>query len=102
MFLSRLTQLIICNRNSYIEPLQNVSMHKVTVYSTPSCPWCHKAKEWLKEHKIKFKDVDVSEDEAARDYIVNKSGQTGVPQIEVDGEVIVGFDVDALSEMLLD
>lgn len=74
---------------------------EVIVYGTSHCPWCKKTKDWLKEHKIKFKDVDVEEDEEARNYIVNKSGQTGVPQIEIDGEVIVGFDVDRLKAKLL-
>ncbi|MFQ5620508.1 MAG: glutaredoxin domain-containing protein [Candidatus Nanoarchaeia archaeon] len=72
----------------------------ITVYSTPTCPWCTKLKEWLKEKKIKFKEVDVQEDDAAREYITNKSGQTGVPQTEINGKVIVGFDPDAIEKAL--
>lgn len=75
-------------------------MPKVTVYSTPTCPWCKKAKEWLTAHKIKFSEVDVSKDEAAVEKMVGATGQTGVPQIEIDGEWIVGFDQEALSKKL--
>jgi len=76
-------------------------MVKVTVFGTPNCPWCIKTKEWLKENDIKFKNVNVEEDEEARKYIVNKTGQTGVPQIEIDDEVIIGFDLDKLKAKLL-
>jgi len=72
----------------------------VTVYSTPTCPWCTKLKEWLKSKKIKFKDVNVQKDTKARDYITNKSGQTGVPQTEINGKIIVGFDPEAIEKAL--
>ena len=68
----------------------------VKVYTTPTCPYCKKAKAWLKEHKVKFEEINVLENEAARDHIVEKSGQTGVPQIEINDKVIVGFDEEAL------
>jgi len=68
----------------------------VKVYTTPTCPYCKKAKAWLKEHKVKFEEINVLENEAARDHIVEKSGQTGVPQIEIKDKVIVGFDEEAL------
>ncbi len=68
----------------------------VKVYTTPTCPYCKKAKAWLKEHKVKFEEINVLENEAARDHIVEKSGQTGVPQIEIGDKVIVGFDEEAL------
>ena len=72
----------------------------VTVYSTPTCPWCTKLKDWLKSKKIPFKDINVQENEKARDYITNKSGQTGVPQTEVNGKIIVGFDPEAIEKAL--
>ena len=75
-------------------------MTNVTVYSTPSCPWCHKAKDFLKEHEIKFEDKDVSENEAARNAMVEKSGQMGVPVLDIDGNIIVGFDQDAIKKAL--
>lgn len=75
-------------------------MAKVTVYSTQSCPWCVKAKEFLKQNKIKFEDKDVSENDKARDEMVKKSGQMGVPVIDIDGEIIIGFDVERIKEAL--
>ena len=75
-------------------------MAKVTVYSTPTCPWCNKAKDFLKENNIEFESKDVSEDEAARNEMMEKSGQMGVPVLDIDGKVIVGFDVDAIKSAL--
>ncbi len=72
----------------------------VKVYSTPSCPWCHKAKEFFKENNVAFDDVDVSEDVAAAQEMVQKSGQMGVPVIDFNGEIIVGFDVQRLTELM--
>jgi glutaredoxin-like YruB-family protein len=75
--------------------------HKVIVYSTPTCPYCHAAKDYLKEHKVKFEDVDVSKDQKAAEDMIEKSGQMGVPVIIVDNKVvIVGFDRDALKKAL--
>jgi len=78
---------------------------KVKVYSTEFCGWCHKAKDWLKENKVEFEAVDVSEDEEAQKEMVDKSGQMGVPVIivttdEGTEEVIVGFDQAKLKELL--
>lgn len=75
-------------------------MPKVIVYSTPTCPWCVKAKEFLKEKGIKFEAKDVSEDEAARDEMMEKSGQMGVPVIDIDGQIIVGFDKEKIEDLL--
>ena len=72
----------------------------VKVYSTPTCPYCKMAKDFLKENNIQFEDIDVSSDlEAARE-IIDKSGQMGVPVIEIDGQIIVGFDKNKLKEAL--
>jgi len=74
---------------------------KVKVFSTPTCPYCHAAKEYLKEHKIKYEDIDVSKDQAAANEMIEKSGQMGVPVIIIDNKtVIVGFDRDALRKAL--
>lgn len=75
-------------------------MAKVKVYSTPTCPWCHKAKDFLKENKVEFDDIDVSADDVARKEMVEKSGQMGVPVIDIDGKVIVGFDQEAIKKEL--
>jgi len=74
--------------------------NKVIVYSTKTCPWCAKVKSWLKEHKIKYTDVDVGEDQSAAQEMIKKSGQQGVPVIDANGEIIVGFDEDKLKKAL--
>jgi len=68
----------------------------VKVYSTPTCPYCNALKDFLKENKIKFENIDVSKNQKAAREIVKKSGQTGVPVTIIDGKVIVGFDERAL------
>lgn len=76
----------------------------VTVYSTPTCPYCHQAKDYFSKNGVEFKDVDVAADADAADEMVRKSGQMGVPVIVVpkDGgeEIIVGFDKPRLAELL--
>ena len=72
----------------------------VKVYSTPTCPWCKKVKEFLNEKKIKFTEVNVAEDDKAREEIIEKSGQMGVPVVEVNGKIIVGYNPDAIMEAL--
>ncbi len=73
---------------------------KVVVYSTQTCPYCDMAKDFLKENKIAFRGVDVGADSAAAQEMMDKSGQMGVPVIEVDGKIIVGFDREALKHAL--
>jgi len=75
-------------------------MANVTVYSTSSCPWCVKTKEFLTANKIEFEDKNVGEDEAARDTMIEKSGQSGVPVLDIDGTIIVGFDQEAIKKAL--
>lgn len=72
----------------------------VIVYSTPSCPWCHKVKEYLTEKKIVFVDTDVANDEVKAAEMVEKSGQMGVPVIDIDGTIIIGFDKVQINEAL--
>ncbi len=72
----------------------------VKVYSTPTCPWCKKVKAFLKENNVKFTDVDVSSDEKASAEMIKKSGQMGVPVIDVNGTILVGFDEAKLKEAL--
>jgi len=75
-------------------------MSKIIVYSTPSCPYCNLAKDYLKEKGVEFEEKDVSVDRAAAREMVEKSGQMGVPQIAINDKVIVGFNRDAIEEEL--
>lgn len=72
----------------------------VKVYSTPTCPYCVTLKEFLKENSIEFEDIDVSQNEDALNEMVKKSGQMGVPVIDINGKVVVGFDREKISELL--
>jgi glutaredoxin 3 len=71
--------------------LQEKGTRKVTVYSTPTCPYCTMVKTFLREQSIEFEDVDVSRDRQKAIYMVRKSGQSGVPVTEVNGRMVVGF-----------
>lgn len=73
---------------------------KVTVYSTPSCPFCVRVKQFLKDNNVAFENVDVSSDQAKVQEMIEKSGQMGVPTIDIDGEVIVGFDQEKIKAAL--
>ncbi|MBS3117752.1 glutaredoxin family protein [Candidatus Woesearchaeota archaeon] len=75
-------------------------MAKVKVYSTSTCPWCHKTKEFLKEHRIPFDDINVEEDQKAAQDMVKRSGQMGVPVIDIAGEIVVGFDKSRIEKAL--
>ena len=73
---------------------------RVIVFSTPTCSWCRKLKNYLRENKIRFKDIDVSRDmQAARD-MVRKTGQQGVPQIWINNYPVVGFDKAKIDRLL--
>lgn len=75
-------------------------MPKVKVFSTPTCPYCVTLKEFLKKNSINFEDVNVAEDPAAREEMIEKTQQMGVPVIEIDGKIVVGFDREKISELL--
>jgi glutaredoxin 3 len=72
----------------------------VVVYSTPTCPYCHQVKRYLSERGVPYVDKDVASDLQARDEMVKKSGQLGVPVIEVGGSLIIGFNRPRLEEAL--
>ncbi len=73
---------------------------QVTIYSTPSCVYCKMAKEFFKKNDVQYQEKDVASDSAAREDMLNKSGQMGVPVIEVNGKIIIGFDQSRLREAL--
>jgi glutaredoxin-like YruB-family protein len=77
-----------------------MSMKKVKIYTTPACPFCVMAKEYLKEKGIEFEEIDVSKNEKAAKEMVEKSGQMGVPVIEIDGKIVIGFDKEKIDEIL--
>jgi len=77
-----------------------MNLKKVKVYSTPTCPFCIMAKKFLKDNNIEFEDIDVSRDKKAAKEMIKKTGQMGVPVIEIDGEFVVGFDRDKIKELL--
>lgn len=73
---------------------------RVIVFSTPSCTYCNLAKKYFRENRIKFRDVDVSRDQAAARDMVRRSGQSGVPVIDIGGKIIVGFDRQKINRLL--
>ena len=74
------------------------AMPNITIYSTPTCGYCRMAKEYLKSKNVPYTDVDVSLDRARAEEMIRKSGQFGVPVIDVDGKIIIGFDKRKLDQ----
>jgi glutaredoxin-like YruB-family protein len=81
--------------NSNNKPQKNV-----TVYSTPTCSWCTTLKNYLRDNGINFRDIDVSKDSKAAEEMVKRSGQQGVPQTTINGELIIGFDKMKIDKLL--
>ena len=72
----------------------------ITIYSTPTCVYCKSLKEYFTEKNIKFQEVDVSENEKELEKMVAISGQMGVPVVDIEGEVVIGFDKEKIDEIL--
>lgn len=72
----------------------------IKIYSTPTCPYCVTLKDFLTQKGIQFEDIDVSKDEKAREEMIEKSSQMGVPVIDIDGQIIVGFDREEICKTL--
>jgi glutaredoxin-like YruB-family protein len=83
-----------------VKPKEVNKMAKILVYSTKTCPYCVMAKNWLRDKKIKFEDFDVGVDRKKAEEMIEKSGQMGVPVIEIDGEIIIGFDQAKIESIL--
>lgn len=75
-------------------------MHRVRVFSTPACPYCVTLKEFLKENQVDFEDINVAENSQAREEMIQKSKQMGVPALDIDGQFIAGFDKEKISKLL--
>jgi len=72
----------------------------VKVYSTPTCPFCIRVKQYLNENNVPFENFDVSVDQAKAEEMIKKSGQMGVPVLDIEGEIIVGFDRERINKAL--
>ena len=75
-------------------------MTKVKIYTTPTCVYCKMAKEFFKANNVQYEELDVAKDINARNEMIQKSGQMGVPVIEIDGKIVIGFDEPELRKAL--
>jgi glutaredoxin-like YruB-family protein len=73
---------------------------RVTVYTTPTCSWCTTIKRHLQANGVQYREVNVAADQKAAEEMVKKSGQQGVPQTDIDGQIIVGFDKTRINTLL--
>ncbi len=80
--------------------INQYSKMNVIIYSTPSCVYCKMAKAYFDQSGVKYEDKNVAVDEKAREEMIKKSGQLGVPVIDVGGNIVVGFDKSELSRLL--
>jgi len=86
--------------SSYYKYGKKAVSHRVIVYSGPGCPACGTAKAYLRRHGISFRDIDISRDQHAAESLVRRSGQMAVPQIDIDGHLIVGFDQIKIDQLI--
>ena len=101
-----------CHESGYYRALTENTIYKsemsaegkpskrVIVYSTPTCSWCNTLKTWLQKNNIQYSDIDVSSDQRAAEQLVKRSGQQGVPQTDINGQIVVGFNQPRLKELL--
>jgi glutaredoxin-like YruB-family protein len=72
----------------------------IKVYTTATCPYCHMAKDFLKENKIKFEEINLENNPKAVKEMIDKSGQMGVPVLDINGTIIIGFDTEKIKKAL--
>ncbi len=84
---------------SFVPPAKG-AVGKVKVFSTPTCPYCHMAKTYLKDKKIEFEDIDVSQDQTQARAMVERSGEMGVPQLWIGDQIVIGFNKPVIDELL--
>lgn len=75
-------------------------MKKVKIFSTPTCPYCHMAKDYLTDKKVSFEDIDVSQDQQQAQKMVERSGEMGVPQLWIDDQIVIGFNKPVIDHLL--
>jgi len=75
-------------------------MVKVKIYTTSSCPYCQMAKDFLTQHKIEFEEINVEQDREAAIEMVRKSGQYGVPVLDIENNIVIGFDESRIRQLL--
>ena len=75
-------------------------MATVTIYTTPTCVYCKMSKEYFKKNNVAYTEKNVASDDAAREDMIKKSGQLGVPVIDIDGNIVIGFDQPKLAKLL--
>lgn len=99
----------VSQKNEYEDSIKKALSHvstakgtggKVKVFSTPTCPYCHMAKAYLKDKKISFEDIDVSADQTQARAMVEKSGEMGVPQLWIGDQIVIGFNKPVIDELL--
>ncbi|MGB9790696.1 glutaredoxin family protein [Thermotoga caldifontis] len=73
---------------------------RITIYTTPTCPYCARAKNYFRQLGLKFTELDVSKDPAAAERLVKKTGQTAVPVIEIGNQIVIGFDKEKIDRLL--
>jgi glutaredoxin-like YruB-family protein len=91
IFYDNIAILLIKNKNI---------MKKVTIYSTPTCHFCHAAKDFFNENNVEFTDYNVALDQEKRKEMMEKTGQLGVPVIMIGNQIVIGFDKSKLKELL--
>jgi glutaredoxin 3 len=77
-----------------------VNMKRITVYFIPGCPYCKSAKEFIKSKEFEFEEINVEDNSDAAEDIIERTGQSGFPVIEINGELIIGFDEQEITEKL--
>jgi len=75
-------------------------VYKIKIYSTPACPFCQMAKDFFADRGLEYEEIDVSINEKAADEMIQKTGQMGVPVIEIDGNIVIGFNRDEIEKLL--
>lgn len=80
--------------------VEGKKQNRVILYSTPTCSWCNTIKGYFRKRQVAYREIDVSKDEKALQEMVRKSGQQGVPQTDINGQVVVGFDQKKIDQLL--